>query len=127
MRLLLDTHVLIWNIGNQEVLSEKALALIDDPTHDKFISLASLWEMAIKIGLGKLKLAQPTSQIVSDYLEVGLKLLPITMDHIQSVENLPWPHRDPFDRMLIAQAQHEKLAIITQDAKFRDYQVEVIW
>jgi len=127
MRLLLDTHVLIWNISNQEALSEKALALIDDPTHDKFISLASLWEMAIKISLEKLKLPLPTSKIVSDYLESGLKLLPITMAHIQTVENLPWPHRDPFDRMLIAQAQSEKLAIITQDARFRDYQVEVIW
>jgi PIN domain nuclease of toxin-antitoxin system len=127
MRLLLDTHVLIWNIGNQEALSEKVLALVDDPTHDKFISLASLWEMNIKISLGKLKLAQPTSQIVSDYLEAGLKLLPITIEHIQAVANLPWPHRDPFDRMLIAQAQYEKLAIITQDARFRDYQVVVIW
>jgi PIN domain nuclease of toxin-antitoxin system len=127
MRLLLDTHALIWNISNQEALSEKVLALIDGPAHDKFISMASLWEMAIKISLGKLKLAQPASQIASDYLEAGLNLLPITMEHIQTVANLPWPHRDPFDRMLIAQAQCEKLAIITQDARFRDYQVEVIW
>ena len=127
MRLLLDTHVLIWNISNQEALSEKTLALIDDLTNDKFISLASLWEMAIKISLGKLKLAQPMPRIAADFLEAGLKLLPITPEHIQAVANLPWPHRDPFDRMLIAQAQCEKLAIITHDARFRDYQVEVIW
>ena len=127
MRFLLDTHVLIWNICRKEALSKKALSLIDDPATDAFISLASLWEMAIKISLGKLKLAQPTSRIVPDCLEAGLKLLPITIEHTQSVERLPWLHRDPFDRMLIAQAQSEKLAIITQDAKFRDYQVEILW
>ena len=127
MRFLLDTHVLIWNLSRPEALSKKTLALIDDPVYDKFISLASLWEMSIKVSLGKLKLSQPTSQIISDCFDAGLKLLPITLEHTQTVENLPWPHRDPFDRMLIAQAQHEKLAIITQDVKFRDYQVEIIW
>ena len=127
MRLLLDTHVLIWYVVQRSTLSQTARSMIRDPGNDKFISLASLWEMSIKVSLEKLKLGQPTSQIIPDYLEAGVKLLPITMEHIQAVENLPWPHRDPFDRMLIAQAQREKLTIITQDTKFRDYQVEVIW
>jgi len=101
MRLLLDTHALIWYVMRQRTLSQTARDMIRDPGNDKFISLASLWEMSIKVSLGKLKLAQPTSHIISDCFEAGLKLLPITMEHTQAVENLPWPHRDPFDRMLI--------------------------
>ncbi len=127
MRLLLDTHTIIWHVENNPALGQKAGAAIISPENELFISAASLWELAIKVGLGKLELPKSIRDMLSAYLEIGAKILPVTPEHALAVESLPWHHRDPFDRMLIAQAVHEDLTLITRDTQFDSYLVKRIW
>lgn len=121
-RLLLDTHALLWSLALPERLVEAARQAIREPDNAVFVSAASVWEMAIKASLGKL--------IIPDNLDEQLSLnrftpLPITLAHAQTVEHLPLHHRDPFDRMLIAQAQQEGLTLITRDPLVQQY--DVVW
>jgi len=127
MRLLLDTHVLIWFLSKKSALSNDTKALIFDPGNKKFLSIASIWEMTIKDSLGKLKLPLTVREIMTEFQSAGGSILSITPEHALATGKLPWHHRDPFDRMLIAQALYEDLTIISHDSLFADYQVARIW
>lgn len=126
--LLLDTHTFLWWLTDAPELSEPARAAIADGANTCFLSLASCWEMAIKSRLGQLKLSQPIERFIPEHLLAnGFDLLPIEFRHVARVEALPLQHRDPFDRLLIAQAQIEKLAIISRDTVFSAYGMRCIW
>jgi len=125
--LLLDTRAFIWFATGDTQLGEAAAAAIVDPDHDVLLSAASVWEMAIKASLGKLELAAPLHAIVAAARERRIATLPITPAHALRVEALPFHHRDPFDRLLIAQALEEQLTLVTRDEAFRHYEVPVLW
>jgi PIN domain nuclease of toxin-antitoxin system len=128
MRLLLDTHVLIWLTEGSSNLSQTAKQAIENEDNSLYLSIASLWEMTIKINLGKLQLGIPLDRIVDDYiLPNGIKILPIQLHHLFMLRDLPLHHRDPFDRILISQAQAEELTLISGDRFFRDYPVRILW
>ena len=124
MRLLLDTHVLLWWLADDRRLGRRTRQIIADPNNAIFVSAASIWEIAIKAGLGRLKV---DVDVLTSGLEVnGLTPLPIAAAHAAGVFHLPLLHRDPFDRMLIAQARTEKLQLVTRDPQFAEYDVECI-
>jgi len=127
MRLLLDAHTFLWWVTNDPALKRRARASIADVDNECFLSHASVWEMAIKASLGKLKLPSPAGKFAVDQCELnGFHLLPITLVHIAAVENLPFHHRDPFDRLLVVQAQHEGLTLVSRDPLLKVYGVSVI-
>lgn len=126
MKVLIDTHVLLWGLQDEPRLSDRVRTLL--PKAEVWISVASLWEIIAKVQVGKLKLPTP----VRDYLtlklrENGVSVLPLTFDHVRRLEELPLHHRDPFDRILIAQSLEENLPLITADALFKNYAVRLIW
>ncbi len=127
MRVLLDTHALIWHFADSDSLSPSAKNIINNPQNKLFISAVSIWELSIKISLGKLELAAPVREVIGGYVKTGTVLLSMTPEHAMSAESLPWHHRDPFDRMLIAQARREDLTLLTQDDRIRQYDVLHIW
>lgn len=128
MRLLLDTHTLLWWVEDVVQLSPEARRQIADPRNDCFVSLVSAWEMAIKASTGKLELAVSVQRYFQEHLAHNdFQLLPIDLDHVTRVETLPPHHRDPFDRLLIAQALCDGLALVSVDAIFDDYAVTRIW
>lgn len=128
MRLLLDTHSFLWFIGGDKSLSAYARSLIEDDANEVFLSVASLWEIAIKVSLGKLRLEQPFDLLIPQQLYVNnIELCAITIQHASAVATLPFHHRDPFDRLLIAQALVEQFPIIGQDQIFDAYAVQRIW
>jgi PIN domain nuclease of toxin-antitoxin system len=127
-RFLLDTHAFLWWVNDAPDLTGAVRLAIADAGNACFLSLASCWEMAIKSSLGKLRLAKPVERFVSDQLAVnGFSLLNIELHHAARVEKLPFHHRDPFDRLLIAQAMAEKLTIISADTIFAEYGVKILW
>lgn len=118
--LLLDTHTLLWSLATPERLHAESRQAIQNAHNTVFVSTASVWEMAIKSGLGKLKIPDD----LEDQLRLNrFKVLEIMLPHATAVEHLPPHHRDPFDRMLIAQAQHEGLTLITRDPLVQQYAV----
>jgi PIN domain nuclease of toxin-antitoxin system len=130
MKLILDTHSFLYFIDGNPKLSVKARALIEDLNNEKFISKASLWEMAIKVSIGKLTLSDRFDDLIPQQIALnGFDLLNIEMKHVCVVANLPFhrDHRDPFDRLLIAQSMAEQLPIVSNDSKFDDYQVRRLW
>ena len=128
MRVLLDTHVFLWWVEGDRVLPARARAALADPENECLLSVASAWELAIKSGLGKLKLALPVMRYVVEHVAANaFRLLDIGLTHVGRVELLPPHHGDPFDRLLVAQALEEKLAIVTADPVFRKYGVRRIW
>lgn len=128
MRLLLDTHVWLWLQHAPERLGADALRDVEDPGNDVLLSAASSWEIAIKWALGKLPLPAPPDQYVPDrVLTSGVTPLPIQHRHALAVAQLPLHHRDPFDRLLVAQAREEAAVIVTGDRAFAAYDVEVRW
>jgi PIN domain nuclease of toxin-antitoxin system len=128
MSLLLDTHALIWLIWGNPRLSQRALETIQTPELGKWVSMATFWELAIKIGLGKLDLGLNWRHALQNRLEEdGIGLLSIAARHCERVASLPRHHRDPFDRMLVAQAESETLTLISRDAVFDRYGIERIW
>ena len=112
MKLLLDTHVLLWWLGNDPSLSEGARALIRDPQNVIFVSAVSLWEIWLKQSLGKLRVPERFEERLA---EEPFESLPLTGAQARQVATLPWHHRDPFDRMLVAQAMTEELQLLTAD------------
>ncbi len=122
MKILLDTHIFIWYMHADSQLSATNRALIANPVNEKFLSVASIWEMAIKINLGKLRLDRHLENIVPE----NLPLLPILPIHIFAGLSFPLHHRDPFDRLLIAQAKSENMKLMTDDDNFKLYEVELI-
>jgi PIN domain nuclease of toxin-antitoxin system len=128
MILLLDTHTFIWWDSEPERLSETGFALCKDRNNTLLLSMASAWEIQIKYQLGKLTLRMPLADIVANQQESnGLKLLSISFSHILALQDLPMVHRDPFDRLLAAQAKVENIALLTVDAVFAQYPIKVMW
>jgi len=128
MRLLLDTHAFIWWDSDPAKLPAHVLALCQDRTNVILLSVTSVWEMQIKLQLGKLKLQMPLAEVVkSQQATNGVVVLPITLAHVLGIESLPAHHKDPFDRLLIAQAQVENAALVSGDPVFASYDVKVIW
>jgi PIN domain nuclease of toxin-antitoxin system len=127
MRLLLDTHALIWWDKSPQLLPPNVLAAMRQASCEIFFSAASVWEAQIKIALGKLDLRIPLPLLVEGQINNGLSLLPIQLPHIWALADLPRLHGDPFDRLLIAQARHESLTLVSADAVMRGYPVEVLW
>jgi PIN domain nuclease of toxin-antitoxin system len=128
MRLLLDTHAFLWWVEDNPRLSRKAGAAVVERGNDCYLSLASSWEMAIKISLGKLKLKGSLERFIPDQLAAnGFRELPIDFGHVTRVSRLPFHHRDPFDRLLVAQALEEELTIVSANRVFGAYRVKRIW
>ena len=123
---LLDTHVLIWMLYEPEKLSERAKGAI--AMGDNAVSIASLWELSIKISLGKLKLRDSLTRIAGTCKQMGISILNITPEHCQKIQHLGDIHRDPFDRMIVSQAACEGMTVISKDDNIQKYpDVEVIW
>ena len=128
MRLLLDTHTFIWFVYNAQDLPDKTRELLEDDSTELNLSLASVWEMAIKVSIGKLQLAEKVTDLVANQMTKDeIELLPITLPHLDLIEMLPLLHKDPFDRLLIAQSQVENIAIVSIDVAFDSYPVNRIW
>lgn len=128
MRLLIDAHAVIWYVDQDHLLSAAAHAAITDPANDLLLSAATLWEIAIKVGRGKLTLSSPyrawMSQAITD---LSLAVLPVTIHYADAQAGLPLHHRDPFDRLLIAQALTEGVAVISADGVFDAYGLNRVW
>ena len=128
MKILLDTHAFLWWITDSPKLSARAGAVIRDGRNTLFLSAACGWEIAIKTQLGRLHLPQRPERFIPDQLaRNGMESLPISITHALHVANLPALHRDPFDRMLVSQAQVERLPILTADPFIAHYRIETIW
>ncbi len=122
MRLLLDTHVVLWWLGADERLGPAGRTRIDAAT-ERVLSVATVWEISIKRGLGKL---QAPDDILGRLRQPGLRVMPIAYEHAVAAGGLPWHHRDPFDRMLVAQARLEGLTVMTEDRRIRAYSVDTV-
>lgn len=128
MRILLDTHCWLWALGEPQRLSAQARALIADRGNEIFLSAASAWEISIKHALGKLTLPVDPAEYVPQRIEAsGVSPLPIDVRHALLAGELPAHHRDPFDRLLVAQARLEGLTLMTADALLRPYQADLFW
>jgi PIN domain nuclease of toxin-antitoxin system len=128
MKLLLDTHTFLWFLSDDAQLSAQARALIEDGSNEVLLSVASLWEMAIKISPGKLRLSQRFDPFISEQLALNaINLLDITVAHTAALIPLPFHHRDPFHRLLIAQAPTESMPIVGADRAFDAYGVTRLW
>jgi PIN domain nuclease of toxin-antitoxin system len=123
-RLLVDSHVLLWHVLDDARLGPAPTAAIEAEGAEIFVSTASLWEIAIKTSIGKLEAPENLPERIT---EMGFEMLPVSVGHAWHVRALPLHHRDPFDRLLIAQAQLERLPIVTADPAFEAYDVAVVW
>ena len=125
---LLDTHTMLWFFWDDPLLSAHAKSLIEDAGSRKLVSIASCWEIAIKVGLGKLDLGEPSrSFLPREIARNNFELLPISLAHATMVEGLVAYHRDPFDRLLIAQAMIDGLSVVSADGTFDQYGVNRLW
>ncbi len=128
MRFLLDTHPFLWLVEDDKRLSKRVRRIYEDPDNEIALSLASMWEMAIKVSLGKLTLATGLHDLLDRAAgDQGLEVLPIKVAHVKQVADLPFHHRDPFDRLIAAQALIEQVALISQDEAFDAYGVRRCW
>ena len=126
MTVLLDTQAFLWWIGDDERLTRKARAAIAGS--ECRLSVASCWEIAIKASLGRLDVPRPLERFIQQQIEInGFHLLPVSLEHTAAVADLPFHHRDPFDRLLAAQAAYEEMAIVSSDAVFGKYGVKRLW
>jgi len=124
VKLLLDTHTALWLLEGDERLSENAHRHITDASNRVLLSAAVVWEISIKRSLGKL---DAPAQYLSLLVDAGVQPLPVGLDHAAAVDALPWHHRDPFDRLLVAQAQLEGAALVSRDPALEPYGVTLIW
>ena len=128
MKYLLDTHTLLWFLQGDKKLSDKARQFIDNPSNEKFLSVVSLWEIAVKVSLGKLALGKSFERLFPEQLHFNrIQILDITVDSLIKLTTLPFHHRDPFDRLIIAQAFVEELLIIGADTAFDAYGINREW
>jgi PIN domain nuclease of toxin-antitoxin system len=128
MRVLLDTHSFLWFIEGNSKISTKAREIIDDTLNQPLLSIASIWEIAIKFSLKKLNLKQPFETLIPEQLELtGVELLSIEFAHVRRVAVLPFHHRDPFDRLLVAQALVEQLPLVSGDNALDAYPINRLW
>lgn len=127
MKLLLDTHVVLWSATDPDRLAPEARAALEDGTHDVLVSIVTAWEIAIKQSLGKLELARPAEQWLPDVLRrTGFEVAELGLSAALRVRKLAWHHRDPFDRLLIAQALDQGCTIVSRDAAFDAYGVPML-
>lgn len=124
---LLDSHTLIWFIGGDDKLSEPAKMAVELNAPNNYVSIVSIWEIAIKINVGKLKLKTSFEDFIKNINHNSFQILPVSTADALAVSSFPLHHRDPFDRMIIAQAQNYGLQIITKDTVFKYYDVSVLW
>ena len=128
MNLLLDSQAFIWTHNEPHKLSNKVAMEILNPANTLFLSMASVWEIQIKIQIKKFKFKDPLADVIAEQQKVNsLRILPIILAHVLELEKLPFYHKDPFDRLLIAQANTEKMILVSSDSKFSAYQVNVLW
>ncbi len=128
MRHLLDAHSLIWALDDPSKLGRRAVAVLEDPANDLAVSGGTIWELSIKAGLGKLSLSLPYRQWMERAsADLGLSLLPITLEYAERQMALPYRHRDPFDRLLVAQCLVEGISLVSADTVFDEYEVTRIW
>lgn len=128
MQVLLDTHTFLWFISNPQNLSDIAITTLENPQNDIFLSIVSLWEMAIKVSKNKLTLSQPLDTFIPQQLQDNdFNILNISPQHTFTVAKLPFHHRDPFDRLLIAQSNVNNIPIVGRDKIFDDYGIKRIW
>ncbi|MHB2017755.1 MAG: type II toxin-antitoxin system VapC family toxin [Candidatus Xenobia bacterium] len=125
--LLLDTHSLLWWLAGSPLLGKNARAALDSPDRDAFFSLASIWEIAIKISLGKLTLSMPVQDLPAQLKLQGIQPVLVEVAHCARVASLPFHHRDPFDRMLVAQALQEDLTLVSRDGILDLYGIDRTW
>ena len=128
MKLLLDTHAFLWWVGASRELSRKARSAVGSGRNECFVSMASAWEIAIKVSLGSLRVEGALDRFLPEQLAAnGFQPLPVDLKHAARVAALPFHHRDPFDRLLVAQALEEELAVVTADPVFARYGVKRVW
>jgi PIN domain nuclease of toxin-antitoxin system len=127
MRLLLDTHTFLWFFGGAFELSKQARTLIEHPKYEKYISIASFWEIAIKNSLGKLTLDVPFAELKTEAVKNNFQIPPITFEDTLQLCNLPFHHRDPFDRIIISQAKGNNLTLVSRDKNFNRYDINLLW
>ncbi len=126
MKVLIDTHVLLWGIQDAGKVSVRVRELL--PAADVWISVVSLWEIMTKVQIGKLVLPDPVGDYLAEKLKMnGVSILPLTFSHVRRLSGIPLHHRDPFDRILIAQSMEENLPLVTSDTAFEQYSVRTIW
>jgi PIN domain nuclease of toxin-antitoxin system len=125
---LLDTHTLIWAVDDPARLTPAAVVALQDPANQLLVSAATVWEVAIKVGVGKLTLSGPYRQWMTKALaDLGAAVLPVTVEYADVLAGLPFHHRDPFDRLLVAQALVETVPVVSGDAQFDAYGVTRVW
>jgi len=127
MNYLLDTHTLIWFLNGDKRISKTAQSLIENTNNKIFVSIGSLWEIAIKVSLKKLEFDGTIPEIIDLVEQNSFELVPISQAHIAELEGLPFVHRDPFDRMLVVQAMVENLTIVTKDENIPLYNIKTKW
>lgn len=128
MRYLLDAHVLLWSQDDTSRLSPVVRTILTDSAHDRLLSIATIWEIAIKIATGKLTLSTPFRPWIDTAIrDLALTIFPITVDHLERLTALPFHHRDPFDRLLIAQSLVEGVPLLASDSQFDSYGVHRVW
>ncbi len=127
MNILLDTHTFLWYLEDSGKLSSKAAEIIEDTSNTLYLSIASLWEISIKLGLGKLTLQNSFSELEEVVQQLKIDVLPIAFSDTECYLNLPLHHRDPFDRILVAQAINHSLVLISCDVAFDAYDIERVW
>ena len=124
---LADTHALLWSVSDPARLGPATRRIFADAPETVLFSMASVWEIAIKVGLGKLRLDTSVEDFVDDQLRSGLRLLPISVAHAARVADLPRHHRDPFDRMLVAQSLVDRLTLLSRDPALPQYLAPMLW
>lgn len=124
---LLDTHTLLWMQDNHPSLSDHSIKILTDVNNSLYVSIASFWEISIKQSLGKLNLSYSLNQLNVACVKSGVEVLPIHINELEILKNLPFVHRDPFDRLIISTAISHHFGLITKDEHFQKYPLEVIW
>ena len=128
MKILLDTHTFLWFIAGDPQLDAHARQMIEDLSNERYLSVASTWEITIKSSLGRLRVPMPPTSLIREHVWANaIDILAITAEHLDTLHTLPYHHKDPFDRLLIAQAMQEQLLILTKDEAFEAYDVPVAW
>ena len=128
MRLLLDTHTFLWIVGDDARLSPAARSAFRSPQNEVLLSLASIWEILVKATLGKLPFPRPAAPYLRQQIRhTQVEVLPIMLAHVLRLESLPMRHRDPFDRILVAQALEERIPLVSRDRALAAYEVKVLW
>ncbi len=128
MKLLLDTHVFLWLRSEPQRVSSRVLSAYQEPSNRIYLSIVSIWEMQIKHQIGKLRLDMPLKDIIEGQCDANtLEIMPLRLNHIFGLQNLPPHHKDPFDRLLIVQSRAESVSLVSSDRMFRQYGVTLFW